>query len=161
MRFLGLFCLVLGLLSHANKSFASDSNVMMIAKVVQSGTTISQVIFFNSKNVTSIEKCEEEKAHGLQYGWREFNHVFNQKAGAGFSVLYQCVTSDVSMSRWGGRHSRLNKIVYLVDIKAKVATIELMPSYAKCIGKVRAVQGEESRSLFCGSATQKINNPKG
>lgn len=147
---------LLALLSTSNVIQAAESNIMMIAKVVRSGTTQSQVVFFNSKNVTTIERCKEEKRLGLSYGWREFNHRFNKRTGQNFQVLYQCVDSNIALSKWSGTNRRKYKNVYLVKIENESAEVSLTDSYMACIKKVRSIQPEESSSLFCGQSNQEI-----
>ncbi len=150
--------LLLALLSASNLLQAAESNIMMIAKVIRSGTTMSQVVFFNSKNVTTLERCKEEKRLGISYGWREFNHRFNKKAGQNFQVHYQCVDSNLTLSKWSGATRRKYKNVYLVKIENESAVISLTDSYMACIKKVRSIQPEESSSLFCGNSNQAITS---
>lgn len=146
------------LLIASNLIQASEPNIMMVAKVVRTGTTMSQVVFFNSKNVTTLEKCKEEKRLGLSYGWREFNHRFNKKTGQNFQVLYQCVDSNLTLSKWSGSSRRKYKNVYLVKIENESANISLTDSYMDCIKELRSIQPEESPSLFCGKSNQAITS---
>lgn len=150
--------ILLALLSFSGVSQATDQNVMMIAKVMRSGTTMSQVVFFNSAKVTTIERCNEEKRLGLSFGWREFNHRFNKKSGQNFQVNYQCVKSDKQISLWAGGSRVKYRKVYFVNIKGGVAHIEKAATYMECIKKVRALQQEESHKIFCGTSSQRITS---
>jgi len=156
LKFPGWVLLVLLCCSGALQ--AAEQNVMMIAKVVRSGTTMSQVVFFNSAKVTTLEKCNEEKRLGLSFGWREFNHRFNKKSGQNFQVNYQCVNSDKQISPWSGGSRSKYKKVYFVKVEGEFAHIEKADTYMSCIKKVRALQKEESHKIFCGASNQKITS---
>lgn len=134
---------------------ADDVNVYMLAQNKITGTTYTQVVFFQSDEIATLEQCEKEREYGLTSGWRIFTHLLKSKKGVGYSTYYSCAQSQQTISNWIGQRSRRD-VIYLVENKNNELKIRLMESYAKCVREVRRIQGEESNQLFCGKSTQKI-----
>jgi len=152
-----LFCLLVSVLiglstfAHARQA----PNVYMVAKNKVTGTTFTQVVFFNSDEINTLQACETELEYGLTSGWRIFTHLLRKAKGFDYSTHYSCTESDQVLTNWIGRAAH-RSVIYQVSINDSQLRVKPTQSYSLCLKEVRAEQGEESYELFCGKSSQKI-----
>lgn len=134
---------------------ANSSHVYMVAKNKITGTTYTQVVFFKSDEITTLEECNTEIEYGLSSGWRIYTHLLRKVKGFDYSTHYSCAESDQVFTKWIGEYSA-RRVIYLVSNKEAHLMIKPQTSYAACLGIVRTAQKEETNELFCGQSSQKI-----
>lgn len=153
----GLFCLLvsvfIGLSAFANAG--QTSNVYMVAKNKVTGTTFTQLVFFNSDEINTLKECETELKYGLTSGWRIFTHLLRKAKGFDYSTHYSCAESEQILTNWIGRDAH-RSVIYQVKINDSQLTIKPAQSYSLCLKELRTVQTEETYELFCGKSSQKI-----
>ena len=128
----------------------------MIARAKATETTLTSVVFFNSKEISSIEECEKEREHGSFNNWRVFTHILNTSY-LSFGTQYRCAKSTQKLSRWfsEGRYSKK----YLVRYdRSKNLSVTPVDSISECRKKLQKVQKEEDIHLFCAHSNQTLSS---
>ena len=133
-----------------------SDDIYMIARAKATNSTLTSVVFFKSKEISSIRECEKEREYGSFNNWRVFTHIVNTNY-LSFGTQYRCAKSSQKISRWisDGRHSKK----YLVRYdKNKNLSVTPVNSISQCRKSLLQEQSEENINLFCAHSSQNLSS---
>jgi len=132
---------------------ADNAHTYLLGKYKLKGTTYTQIVFFEEKEVQGKEACDKERIYGRRGAWRYYNHMINKSRHFSAHVNYFCLVTPISFGVWNDYAEY--EYIYLVDIKDSELNIKEINSYSACLKEMRKTQAKESHTYFCARSNQK------
>jgi hypothetical protein len=144
--------------SSANGEPAPAPHIYLVARVKLNGTDLTQVIFFQSDAITTLEDCETERTAGMTTGWTHYSARYvNTLPGVSYKIDYRCVQSDQHLAFW--HRANPMSTVYLVHTQGGKLGLQVFSNFFRCRDSLRNEAGktrEESIDLFCATSSQSV-----
>lgn len=148
-----LLASIFSILSISTSVFADDSHTYLLGKYKLKGTTYTQIVFFEEKEVQGKEACDKERIYGRRGTWRYYNHMINKSRNFSAHVNYFCLVTPISFGVWNDYAEY--EYIYLVDNRAGTLKIKETNTYSSCLKEMRQTQAKETHTYFCARSNQK------
>lgn len=137
-------------------ALADNTHTYLLGKYKLKGTTYTQIVFFEEKEVQGKENCDKERIYGRRGTWRYYNHMVNKNRGFSAHVNYFCMVTPITFGPWNDYAEY--EYIYLVDNRSDTPKIKETNSYSSCLTEMRKTQAKENHTYFCARSNQKKLN---
>ncbi|GAB1266228.1 hypothetical protein [Aurantivibrio infirmus] len=149
MKYLLMLLVILPL-----NALAQTTHTYLLGKYKLKGTTYTQVVFFEEKEVQGKDNCEKERIYGRGGSWRYYNHMVNRTRGFSANVNYFCIETAINFGVWNDYAEYEH--IYLIDIRTNNPVVTETNTYSNCLREMRKEQAKENHNYFCARSNQKI-----